>query len=126
MVVLFYLLGDTASEYFCAPVEGLSAVLRLPSAVAGVTLLSLGNGAPDFFASVVSFATNSALGGALFVSTRGGRGRHAAEPSWSCAGSCVTSASSWACSPPARSRSSRLSSPSTPPSPPHPDSLHIL
>lgn len=76
MVVLFYLLGDTASEYFCASLEGLFAALRLPPAVAGVTLLSLGNGAPNVFASVVSFAATSVLGGTLFVSTRGGRGRH--------------------------------------------------
>ncbi|XBI29108.1 hypothetical protein VPH35_053173 [Triticum aestivum] len=79
LVVFFYLLGGTASEYLCAPLKGLYVALRLPPAVAGITLLSLGNGAPDVFASVVSFAAgdsgdggcyglNCALGGALFVS----------------------------------------------------------
>ncbi|EES16410.1 cation/calcium exchanger 1 [Sorghum bicolor] len=88
LLLLFYLLGDTASRYFCAALEGLSAALRLPPAIAGVTLLSLGNGAPDVLSSVVAFASaaggggdgdgdgdagdvglSSVLGGALFVST---------------------------------------------------------
>lgn len=73
----FVLLADTASNYFCTSLEGLSNILRLSPTIAGVTLLSLGNGAPDFFASVVSFTSsnngavglNSILGGAFFVST---------------------------------------------------------
>ncbi|KAI4301014.1 hypothetical protein L6164_034333 [Bauhinia variegata] len=76
LLVMFYLLADTASKYFCPSLENLSKLLKLSPTIAGVTLLSLGNGANDVFASLVSFkgsgtrgiGFNTVLGGASFIS----------------------------------------------------------
>lgn len=78
LLVLFYLLATTASDYFTCTLEKLSEVLDLSPAVAGVTLLAIGNGAPDVFASMVAFVSSDSagsiglscvLGGALFITT---------------------------------------------------------
>ena len=55
LLILFSTVASTADEYLVPNLERLSDTLQLSPNVAGVTLLALGNGAPDFFTSFASF-----------------------------------------------------------------------
>ena len=52
MLLLFRIVASTAEDYFSPSLEMFSIQLGLPSRFAGVTLLALGNGAPDIAATV--------------------------------------------------------------------------
>jgi solute carrier family 24 (sodium/potassium/calcium exchanger), member 6 len=61
----FYVLGDTAEEFFCPVVRRVAWWLRLSPNTAGVTLLALGNGAPDVFASLAAFSSGDGGSGEI-------------------------------------------------------------
>ena len=72
-----FVLANVAERFFCPALSNVSAALRLPQDVAGATLLSFGNGAPDVFAQfesvskanadTVSLGIGAALGAGFFV-----------------------------------------------------------
>lgn len=62
--IAFYALGTTAEAYLTPALEKLSTTLRMSESLAGVTLLALGNGAPDVIASVS--AADGGEGGMFF------------------------------------------------------------
>jgi len=77
-LICFYLLSDTANKYLSQALTNISDKLGLSQNLAGVTLLALGNGAPDVIASIVAsngqddegldVAIGALLGGGIFVS----------------------------------------------------------
>lgn len=52
LIILFRILGSTAEEFFSPGLEMMSLEMGLPERFAGVTLLALGNGAPDVASTV--------------------------------------------------------------------------
>jgi Ca2+/Na+ antiporter len=53
-MVIFYALAVAADQFFCPAVDTISEIFKLPPDVAGATLLSFGNGAPDVFTQVAA------------------------------------------------------------------------
>lgn len=52
IILLFIGLAVSADDYFCPSIEVLTQMMRLSQNIAGVTLLALGNGAPDIFSAL--------------------------------------------------------------------------
>jgi len=76
LILLFYALVSTTAEFFVPPLQIISESLRLSQNVAGVTLLALGNGAPDLFSAFAAInsgapgiAFGGLFGGGIFISS---------------------------------------------------------
>lgn len=77
LVLLFFALGSTADIFFCPSLVVLGELLRMSPEIAGLTLLALGNGAPDVssvIAGVVGsnsfpIAIGELFGSGLFIIT---------------------------------------------------------
>jgi sodium/potassium/calcium exchanger 6 len=70
-----YMLGSTADEYLCNTLETIADNLKISETISAVTLLALGNGAPDIFASLsaagssegIYLSLSSSMGGLVFI-----------------------------------------------------------
>jgi len=77
LLYLLHLLADTADEYFVPVLEHIVEFFKVPPSIAGITFLSFGNGAPDVFSAIVSYAgggggdigLGALLGSGVYVTT---------------------------------------------------------
>lgn len=60
-VISMYILGSTADEYLVNSLQHISQKLGFSETLAGVTLLALGNGAPDVISSFTAAGTPQGL-----------------------------------------------------------------
>jgi hypothetical protein len=56
LLVVFWLLADTADSFFVPILQQIVILFKVQPALAGITFLSFGNGAPDVFATIASFS----------------------------------------------------------------------
>ena len=76
-LVVFSLLGTTADNFFVVQLETLSETLKLSPSTAAITLLALGNSAPDVFSDLAavqgandfSLAIGELMGASMFLTT---------------------------------------------------------
>lgn len=77
MAIFMYILSETADAYLSPSLETMTTKFRIPESLAGVTLLALGNGAPDVFSSIAAVGEESPdgvkstaiiVGGTFFIS----------------------------------------------------------
>ena len=77
ILIVFSLLGSTADNFFVVQLETLSDQLRLSPSTAAITLLALGNSAPDVFSDLAAVQGNSdfnlaigeLVGASMFLTT---------------------------------------------------------
>ena len=78
LLVQFWLLADTADAFFVPILQQIVVLFAVQPALAGITFLSFGNGAPDVFATIAAFSQGgnaadigigSLLGSGMFVTT---------------------------------------------------------
>ncbi|KAI3404563.2 hypothetical protein KGF56_002662 [Candida oxycetoniae] len=77
LIILFFSLGITASDYLCPNLHTVSKVyLKIPDNLAGLTLLAFGNSSPDIFSTYqaikidsINLAVSELIGASLFVSS---------------------------------------------------------
>jgi sodium/potassium/calcium exchanger 6 len=80
MAIAMYNLGSTADSYLSPALERISDKLSCSESLAGVTLLALGNGAPDVFSAIaaggdsegnsdIMLAVSALVGSAFFITT---------------------------------------------------------
>jgi hypothetical protein len=76
LLVQFWLLADTADSFFVPILQQMVILFEVQPALAGITFLSFGNGAPDVFATIAAFSQGgnaadigigSLLGSGMFV-----------------------------------------------------------